>query len=120
MDGKGGTGKTRLAYEVALELQDRGWICAFAMDGELKHFSCSGAPGVFLIIDYPEERSDWEHIVQFLARCSNTGEVKVRLLILTRDNFESIRRDMAAPKTALEFRHWLLLAFFQRTQRRPL
>src|SRR5262249_7483146 len=55
VEGEGGSGKTRLAAEVARVLRKRGWAAGFLRrTGPIIH--APSPRGLFLIIDYPEEQ----------------------------------------------------------------
>src|SRR5262249_2685802 len=55
VEGEGGSGKTRLAAEIARRLRERGWTAGFLRrSGPIIHVP--SARGLFLTIDYPEEQ----------------------------------------------------------------
>lgn len=53
--GEGGTGKTRLAAELATKLRDKGWAAGFP-DFRTGNVYLAKKKGTLLIIDYPEEQ----------------------------------------------------------------
>ena len=55
LTGPGGAGKTRLAAEVARALTEIGWTAGFIALGQ-KFVLPARRNGLFLIVDYPEER----------------------------------------------------------------
>lgn len=84
--GPGGAGKTRLAAELAQELRGKGWTAGFI---DLSHDNLPPTPvgknGVLLIADYPDEKPDGVRaLLRALAR--PPAGVKIRLLLLTRDD----------------------------------
>jgi tetratricopeptide (TPR) repeat protein len=84
--GPGGAGKTRLAAELAQELRGTGWTAGFM---DLSHDNLPPTPvgknGVLLIADYPDEKPDGVRaLLRALARPPE--KVKIRLLLLTRDD----------------------------------
>lgn len=89
IEGDGGAGKTRLAFEVAQFLQNEGWVCHFTVENSPTLLSCTGASGLLLVVDYPDERADWQDIVQHLkdTKSDHGIPIPVRVLILTRPRF---------------------------------
>ena len=92
VSGPGGAGKTRLAAEAIETLRAEGWTAGFlpreATSGKVIE---GGGTGVFLAIDYPEERPE---VVDELIRAIvdyPTGPKPIRLLLLSRREFESWR-----------------------------
>lgn len=84
--GQGGAGKTRLAAELAQELRDKGWTAGFI---DLSHHNLPPTPvgknSVLLIADYPDEKPDGVRaLLRAFAR--PPAGVKIRLLLLTRDD----------------------------------
>ena len=98
--GEGGSGKTRLAHEVAARLaEDPSWAAGrvpvdkpFPVDAGIK--------GCFLIVDYPEERRD--EIAKRLAELAEEADDPqrtVRILLLSRrgeDYWDSLVQDARA------------------------
>lgn len=87
--GEGGTGKTRLAHEVADALaQDPNWSAGL-VSAERPLPLDAGQAGCFLLIDYPEERRDavQARLAQ-LAEAPHDTERYVRVLLLSRHGDE--------------------------------
>ena len=78
--GEGGTGKTRLAFELARQLkQQKGWQAGEAQG--LTGCWYTGNQGTLLIIDYPEQRSEKvAALLETLARQPLTHKLRVLLL----------------------------------------
>ncbi len=83
--GEGGTGKTRLAFEVASKLRAQQWEA-----GQLSHLGNNsafrfGAHGTLLIIDYPEQQP--ERVQQLLQAIKEAEEpaAPLRILLLSRN-----------------------------------
>jgi Tetratricopeptide repeat len=85
ISAEGGSGKTRLAAELARELRNEGWQAGFA---RLAHFDQVSALDIrlptLMIIDYPEENPA---ALKALLRAAHDCDKKenLRLLLLTRD-----------------------------------
>lgn len=87
LTGEGGAGKTRLAATVAQVLRDRGWTAGF-IDPESDPFEVATSPkGVFLIIDYPEEKSDQTKAALKGLAERTTMPFPLRVLFLSRRSF---------------------------------
>ena len=85
--GPAGTGKTRLAAEVASRLAARGWLTGFVPHieqpvGALARLTDRGDP-VFLVVDYAETRSDLAGLLAAVAAAEERGTA-VRVLLLAR------------------------------------
>ncbi|MEO1405876.1 MAG: tetratricopeptide repeat protein [Pseudomonadota bacterium] len=89
ISGPGGSGKTRLAAQVAKELAKRGWSAGFLRaDLSRQPMISVSQKGLLLIVDYPEERS--EQIERLLADVRETYRRPIRILLLSR--FEASER----------------------------
>jgi hypothetical protein len=84
ISGEGGTGKTRLAAELAQELRDQGWQAGFA---DLRHSGDgvavfkAGGEGTLILLDYPEEhREATRELLRDLAALETTESLRVLLL----------------------------------------
>ena len=86
ISGPGGAGKSRLAGQFALSLQDEDWSAGFVkLDGRDQVYR-QGENGSLLIIDYPEERQKrMDTLFEDLAALD--GSHKLRILFLTRTSF---------------------------------
>ncbi|MBP2290994.1 tetratricopeptide repeat protein [Azospirillum rugosum] len=98
--GEGGSGKTRLAHEVAAQLaEDPSWA-AGRVPADQPLPVDAGIKGCFLIVDYPEERRD--EIAKRLAELAEEAEDAhrtVRVLLLSRrgeEYWESLVQDARA------------------------
>ena len=81
--GDGGTGKTRLAAELAERLREDGWSAGFARLDERSSVLTHEA-STLLIVDYPEEhREGLSTLLAELARNENS-QGRIRVLFLTR------------------------------------
>jgi hypothetical protein len=84
--GEGGTGKTRLAAELAEELRGEGWEAGFAAlrkVGEGGEVYKTGSAGTLILLDYPEEhREATRELLADLA--SLETEERLRILLLSR------------------------------------
>ena len=96
VSGGGGTGKTRLAAELAQEFRGKNWTAGFLVRGtsDKPHvFGLDGTSGLFLIIDYPEERMGF--IRDLAKRIINIPdhltEYPIRILLLSRQRHEEWR-----------------------------
>lgn len=61
LSGEGGTGKTRLAAELAQDLRDQGWQAGFAAlrrSGDGAAIFSTGARGTLILLDYPEKHRE--------------------------------------------------------------
>jgi hypothetical protein len=101
LSGKGGTGKTRLAAEAAKLLKARGWTAGFVpADFRNRPFRITADKGLFLILDYPEERpDDTRWLFQLLADLVE-APCRIRILLVSRRNF----RDWESEGALLEGR----------------
>ena len=87
LTGPGGSGKSRLAAEVADALSAEGWTAGFAHLDQPSILPVSKA-GLFLIVDYPEERpADTLALLRSLAALE-TPPAATRLLLLSRRSFD--------------------------------
>jgi len=94
VEGEGGSGKTRLAAEIARRLRERGWTAGFLRrSGPIIHVP--SARGLFLTIDYPEEQP--QRIVTLInaIRDHRRPGYKLRILLLSRRSFEAWRETVA-------------------------
>lgn len=97
--GPGGVGKTRLAAELADRLDEQGWRAVFLdfVDFGAKEKPAGielGRNGTLLIVDYPEaNREAIGHLLQLLARQVGTLAAPLRVLLLTRADFEQWEND---------------------------
>ena len=95
LTGAGGTGKTRLAAEVAQRLRKDGWEAGFV---PLKGNPLQGLskPGRLLIVDYPEDkRSRISELLRQLSMMEDS-DVPVRILLLSRESFGRWQRELDA------------------------
>ncbi|MEM6943263.1 MAG: hypothetical protein AAF565_05860, partial [Pseudomonadota bacterium] len=86
MSGPAGVGKTRLAAEAAERLRGLGWTAGF-LAREVRKARAFHAPGagLFLILDYPEERRDVvDEILETLSDRSGAEGKPVRILLVSR------------------------------------
>ena len=87
LTGEGGARKARLAATVAQVLRDRGWTAGF-IDPESDPFEVATSPkGVFLIIDYPEEKPDQTKAALKGLAERKTMPFPLRVLFLSRRSF---------------------------------
>jgi hypothetical protein len=87
LTGEGGAGKTRLAATVAQVLRDKGWTAGF-LDSESDPFEvATSRKGVFLIIDYPEEKPDQTKAALKGLVERKTTPFPLRVLFLSRRSF---------------------------------
>lgn len=89
VSGPGGVGKSRLVVEVALRLAaERNWQSGFVRLGEIReHIVYGGAcDGLFVIVDYPEER--FEDISKVILEAQNTIHCArpIRVVITSRED----------------------------------
>jgi tetratricopeptide (TPR) repeat protein len=89
--GEGGSGKTRLAIELAARLSARGWIAGILTADDLDRLSgiaealheiLAYGHRVFIVLDYPEGMGD--ELTRFLAQLPLPDEGIVRILLLAR------------------------------------
>lgn len=90
LHGPGGVGKTRLAFEFAERLRNRGWHA-----GELPNLEAElaldlggayGEAGVLLVLDYPEEKRQTAHdFLALVTRLSEEQGGRLRILLLGRN-----------------------------------
>ncbi len=85
MTGAGGSGKTRLAIELARQMKARGWHCEWAAEGrehDALPLERAAEPKakLLLIADYAEARPRLEELLEAAAR----DEGQVRILLLAR------------------------------------
>lgn len=90
--GPGGAGKSALAAAAASELRKQGWNAGFIPRGFTCRFDGHGS-GLFLILDYPEERADLTQVLfRQLAEIDNS-EFPIRLLLLSRRDHSAWQAD---------------------------
>lgn len=83
LTGAGGAGKSRLAAEVATGLRQKGWNAGF-IDIEEKSCLSINKAGLFLIVDYPEERQEKLYdLLRTIGRIEKPP-AKLRVLLLSR------------------------------------
>jgi pimeloyl-ACP methyl ester carboxylesterase len=92
--GEGGAGKTRLAATVAQLLRDKGWIAGFLNPKSNDPFDVGHShKGVFLIVDYPEEKPEQtKAVLEGLAE-RKTASCPLRVLFLSRRTFAEWERE---------------------------
>jgi hypothetical protein len=83
LSGPGGAGKSRLAAEVADELCQEGWTAGFAPPN-LSAILPLRDKGLFLIVDYPEERRNETRLLLQDAATMNSPPAPIRILLLSR------------------------------------
>ncbi|MBF0306259.1 MAG: tetratricopeptide repeat protein [Alphaproteobacteria bacterium] len=86
LSGPGGIGKSRLAAHVARGLKTNGWTAGFAVADSDRLPEIRGK-GLFLILDYPEERRERTATLIRLALESPTKK-PIRLLLLSRESYD--------------------------------
>ncbi len=87
LTGLGGTGKTRLAAEVADELGKDGWNAGFNVKKAAKLLSEAKKRKLLLVIDYPEDdREAARKLLRALARIPES-EGPVRALFVSRQDY---------------------------------
>ena len=87
LTGPGGSGKSRLAAEVADALRAEGWTAGFARLDQPSILPLAKA-GLFLVVDYPEERpAETLALLRSLAALE-TPPAPTRLLLLSRRSFD--------------------------------
>ena len=96
VSGDGGAGKTRLAAAAAHKLRAEGWTAGFLPRGDTALFAVT-EPGLFLILDYPEEQ-----MARTRALFAKLAELKrapypIRLLLLSRRPFAAWEGRPTAP-----------------------
>jgi tetratricopeptide (TPR) repeat protein len=99
LTGAGGTGKSRLAAELAAKLKEKKWSAGFA---PLDKPAILPLPreGLLWIADYPEENHDTtQALLRALARVEETPTA-IRLLLLSRRNAEWWQADVDAAHAA--------------------
>lgn len=87
LSGVGGSGKSRLASELASELAADGndWNAGFLGRGTEENITIAApGEGVFIIIDYPEERMAFVESVILSLADKSSARVSVRVLLLSR------------------------------------
>jgi len=91
LTGIGGTGKTRLALELCVRLQKRGWLTGFlpndARVGNIVQNLAESAQHVCLVIDYAETRQP-QLLDLIKALLAVTLSQQIRILLLARDGGE--------------------------------
>jgi tetratricopeptide (TPR) repeat protein len=87
--GEGGAGKTRLAADAARQLAADGWAAGFIpSDFRERPFRLPKSKGLFLILDYPEERPDeTEYLLRLIADVVD-APCKLRFLFLSRRSYD--------------------------------
>lgn len=87
--GEGGAGKTRLAAEAAEQLAADGWTAGFVpSDFRERPFRLPKEKGLFLILDYPEERpEETEYLLRLIADVVE-APCKIRFLFLSRRGYD--------------------------------
>src|SRR5271163_2602647 len=95
LSGPGGAGKSRLAAEVADHLRKEGWTAGFSPPGTSAILPLRDK-GLFLIIDYPEERR--HQIRMFLqdAAVLEAPPASIRILLVSRQPASWWRGDVDA------------------------
>ncbi|MDN5872402.1 MAG: toll/interleukin-1 receptor domain-containing protein, partial [Nitrococcus sp.] len=81
--GEGGVGKTRLAFELAAQLQAQGWQAGEAQGLEGEWYT--GSLGSLLIIDYPEQRPEQITALLEALALMPPPQRKLRVLLLGRN-----------------------------------
>ncbi len=81
--GEGGVGKTRLAFELATQLRNKGWQAGEAQGLEGSWYT--GSSGTLLIIDYPEQRREKVTALLEALAVMPPPERKLRVLLLGRN-----------------------------------
>jgi pimeloyl-ACP methyl ester carboxylesterase len=85
--GEGGAGKTRLAATAAQILRDRGWTAGFLEQTSEPFKFAVSANGLFLILDYPEEKPDQTKALLRGLADRKTSLYPLRVLFLSRRSF---------------------------------
>lgn len=93
LSGGGGSGKTRLAAEAAKSLRAGGWSAGFVprtATTQTTQTIHSDGRGLFLILDYPEERMDVVNgLVQAIRDRPDDGlPFPIRILLVSRRSFQ--------------------------------
>lgn len=85
LSGVGGSGKTRLAAEVAQKLEDFNWNAGFMGREKIECPTVYGDDkGVFIVIDYPEERMEFvENLINELWGMQE-AYLPIRILLVSR------------------------------------
>jgi tetratricopeptide (TPR) repeat protein len=91
--GEGGAGKTRLAATAAQILRDRAWTAGF-IEPTGDPFGFTASPkGLFLILDYPEEKpKQTRALLQGLAE-RKTSPSPLRVLFVSRRSFTELEKE---------------------------
>ncbi len=96
VSGSGGVGKTRLAAEAARSLRDKGWTAGFIpADARSRPFRIAAGTGLFLILDYPEERPEETQWLFRLVADLVDAPCPIRVLLLSRREFGAWEQDAA-------------------------
>ena len=82
--GKGGVGKTRLAFHFAEEIPEKDWQ-AGQPDKDIAGDWVAGDKGMLLIIDYPEERQHLASQLVGAIKDMPDSRKKLRLLLISRN-----------------------------------
>jgi len=89
LTGAGGTGKTRLALQLARDREARGWVCRAITPGEeasmIPAVRARTTRPVLLVADYAETRSG---LAALLRAVSAEGDGQLRVLLLARSTGE--------------------------------
>jgi hypothetical protein len=103
--GDGGTGKTRLAAELATELREDEWAAGFPDLKEPGVYAANEA-GTLLIVDYPEEHPDGlRDLFGKLAALEEGDGARLRILFLSRRE-QDAWRDLAEETRAAAIFDW--------------
>jgi len=104
VSGPGGSGKSRLVADVVDHLVgEHGWAGGILPRG-IGHGEIIGgsAQGVALIIDYPEERTEFVAEILTAARNRHEGGCPVRIVLVSREGLESWKTILNEPNP-----HWI-------------
>ncbi|SEO10463.1 Tetratricopeptide repeat-containing protein [Nitrosospira multiformis] len=96
--GEGGVGKTRLAFEFATQLKEKGWEAGEAQGLEGSWYT--GSKGTLLVIDYPEQRPEKVTALLEAFTVMPAPERKLRVLLLGR-NGDFLQKLSQAAKSLL-------------------
>jgi hypothetical protein len=83
--GQGGTGKSRLAFELAETLRAEGWQAGQLADPARPVAIPPTSSGILLIIHYPEQFLDAVEKLLRLIKNSELPGIRLRLLLLSRN-----------------------------------
>ncbi len=85
LHGEGGVGKTRLAFEFAEQLIEKGWRAGQLGKQQTQFASDFSDNGLLLIIDYPEERQDTVQTLLENIAYMPEPDKRLRILLLGRN-----------------------------------